>query len=438
MTKSNRIALAVIRSSLVWGGLASLGFYALLHAGLLHPESFRRYVTGNWVEYVETIAFFVGLSELVLRAFEIAEQSTSVHEPLLGGRPAEPRPAIEAVVLLDRLAELPNQRQNHYLPRRLRDALEWVSRKSSADTLDDQLKHLATVAANRAHAGYAYVRLITWVIPIVGLLGTVISLPAAAPLISAKSPAKPLPDMIERTTDPTTAFDTLALALGLSSVLLVGQFLVNRMERRLLDEVEVRATGELAGRFEQWGDTNPHLGVVRRMAETVLNATERIVGRQAELWKSTIDSAHQRWSELSDATQRQLEEALAKGLTQSLQAHAQQLTAAETAHSQRNHEHWERIQKALTETAAATRSQQGELAKQGEVLLRVVEATGQVSRLEESLNKNLASLAGAQHFDETMLNLSAAIHLLNARLGQLSALAPSLVPKATAKAGRAA
>lgn len=426
MTKSNQIALAVIRSSLVWGGLASLGFYALLHAGLLHGESVRRYFTGNWVEYVVTIAFFVGLSELVLRAFDIAEQSTSDSEPLLGGRPAEPRPAIEAVVLLDRLAELPNQRQNHYLPCRLRDALQWVSRKGSADTLDDQLKHLASVDVERAHSAYGLVRLLIWTVPLLGVLGTVIGIKAAPVQLPATALAAAAP------------YDSVALALGVSIVLLVGQFLVSRMERRLLDEIEVQATAELAGRFEQMGDTNPHLGVVRRMAETVLKATERIVGRQTELWKSTIDSAHQRWSELSDTTQRQLEEALAKGLTQSLQAHAQQLTAAETAHSQKNQEHWERIQKALTETAAATRSQQGELAKQGEVLLRVVEATGQVSRLEESLNKNLASLAGAQHFDETMLNLSAAIHLLNARLGQLSALAPSFGAMDAAKAGRAA
>jgi MotA/TolQ/ExbB proton channel family len=435
VTKSNKIALAVIRSSLVWGGLASLGFYALLHAGLLRGDGFQRYFAGHWVEYVETVIFFVGLSELVLRAFDIAEQSSAIKEPLLGARPAEPRPAIEAIVLLDRLAELPNQRQTHYLPRRLREALEWVSRKGSADTLDEQLKFLADVDADRAHSGYALVRLIIWAIPILGFLGTVIGITIAIAQLAPQALEASLPEV---TKGLGVAFDTTALALGLSMVLMFGQFQVDRMERRLLDEVDVRAAGELAGRFEQLGDANPHLGVVRRMAETVLKATERIVGRQAELWKTTIDSAHQRWSDLNDTTQRQLEAALGKGLTQSLQAHAQQLTEAEAAHSQRNHEHWDRIQKALTETTQATRSQQAELVKQGEVLMRVVEATGQVARLEESLNKNLASLAGAQHFDETMLNLSAAIHLLNARLGQLSALAPSVALKETAKPGRAA
>ena len=67
----------------------------------------------------------------------------------------------------------------------------------------------------------------------------------------------------------------------------------------------------------------------------------------------------------------------------------------------------------FTQTAHA---QQAELARQGEILLRVVEATGHVSKLEEQLNRNLAALAGAQHFEETLLNLAATVNLLNARL----------------------
>jgi hypothetical protein len=51
------------------------------------------------------------------------------------------------------------------------------------------------------------------------------------------------------------------------------------------------------------------------------------------------------------------------------------------------------------------------------VLTRVVEATGQVARLEETLNRNLAALSGSQNFEETLMSLAAAIQLLSARLG---------------------
>ena len=59
------------------------------------------------------------------------------------------------------------------------------------------------------------------------------------------------------------------------------------------------------------------------------------------------------------------------------------------------------------------------MSKQGEVLGQVVEATGNVIKLEEALNENLQSLAGSKNFEETVMSLSAAIHLLNTRLGQI-------------------
>jgi len=42
------------------------------------------------------------------------------------------------------------------------------------------------------------------------------------------------------------------------------------------------------------------------------------------------------------------------------------------------------------------------------------------------LNRNLAALAGARHFQQTVMSLAAAIHLLNARLAEPPAVAPSI------------
>jgi hypothetical protein len=75
------------------------------------------------------------------------------------------------------------------------------------------------------------------------------------------------------------------------------------------------------------------------------------------------------------------------------------------------------MQAALVESAGVAVAQQEQLNRQSDVLLRVLEATGQVRRLEEALNSNLASLAGAHHFEETVVGLSAALQLLSANLG---------------------
>jgi hypothetical protein len=61
---------------------------------------------------------------------------------------------------------------------------------------------------------------------------------------------------------------------------------------------------------------------------------------------------------------------------------------------------------------------QAEMVRQGEVMQRAVEACGDVTRLEDSLNHNLSALAGAKHFEQTVMSLAAALNLLGARLAE--------------------
>ena len=77
------------------------------------------------------------------------------------------------------------------------------------------------------------------------------------------------------------------------------------------------------------------------------------------------------------------------------------------------------MQIALVEAAGATVRQQEQLIRQSDVLLKVVDATGQIATLEESLDRNLAAVQKAHNFEEMAINLSAAIQLLGARLGNL-------------------
>jgi predicted alpha/beta-hydrolase family hydrolase len=60
----------------------------------------------------------------------------------------------------------------------------------------------------------------------------------------------------------------------------------------------------------------------------------------------------------------------------------------------------------------------GELGRKAEVLERAVAAAGEVVRLEDALNHNLNALAGAKHFEQTVLSLAAAVNMLSARLAE--------------------
>ncbi len=48
----------------------------------------------------------------------------------------------------------------------------------------------------------------------------------------------------------------------------------------------------------------------------------------------------------------------------------------------------------------------------------MLQATGNVIKLEDALNQNLCASSGAKNFEDTVMSLSAAIHLLSSRLGR--------------------
>ncbi len=437
MSRTNRILVSIFRWPVFWGILATLGFYGLLRGGVISGEFAHRYFDSHPILRVEVAMFFIAAAALVLKGFEVAAQF-AVHKLKLMS-PREPNAQSVAVAgeLLTELEHAGPVAHQSYLYRRLRDVLLHVHRKQEADGLDEQMRYLAESDASRAQASYGLVRIVVWAIPMLGFLGTVVGITMAIALIGDEQVAQ------KSSTDAmvaalATAFDTTGLALALTIPLMFAKFSVERFESRLMDEVDERVNADLLGRFEVLGSAaDPQAASIRRMGEQVVAASERLVERQATLWQTTISAAHEQWSQLSGGLSMQMEATLVSALERSLKTHAGQLAAAERAATEQNRRHWEDVQKALVKSSDATLAQQGELVRHGEVLLKVVDATGQIRQLEEQLNRNLTSLAGAKHFEEMVTSLAAAIQLLSARLGRDAAAGPAVQltePRAAHKA----
>jgi hypothetical protein len=231
-------------------------------------------------------------------------------------------------------------------------------------------------------------------------------------------------------------FDTTALALSFTMLLMFVQFLIDRMETQVLEAVEERASDELLGRFEVTGtSSDPHIHAVERIGHAVVKSSEQLVARQVELWQQSIAAAHDHWQRLSQKTTEQLQTALSTALGQSLNQYAAQLAKSEQQAAEQLQARWEQWQTALSQNARLMHAQQQELIKQGELMTQAIRVAGDVVQLEKALNQNLAALAGSRNFEETVMSLAATIHLLNARLGKL-ADAPHVELKAVR--GRAA
>lgn len=436
MSKINRFASAVMRSSMLWGGLASLGFFALIHTGTLQGEFFHRYFAGHWINYTETIMFFIALAQLILRSSDLAEQRAGLKKSPFDETVPVGDAKAETTHLLEQLQNAPHAERSHYLPRRLRETLESILRKETADELQADLRFHSEIDAMRAHGGYAMIRLIIWAIPILGFLGTVIGITMAIAALDPKA--------LEKSMDTVTAglgvaFDTTALALALSMVLMFVQYFVDNQEQRLLAAVDDRAADLLTPRFPLAGSTDdPQMQAVRRMAEAVIGAVERTVGKQAELWRDVMTAADDRWRQVASIGSDQLEASFSSAIDRSMETHRQHLLSAEEASAERTHLRWLGVQQALESCATGTRGLQADLARQADAMLRLVDATGHIRVLEDSLNRNLTSLASAQHLQETLLNLSATVNLLNARLERIAPSSPYLNSAAATLASKAA
>ncbi|HJQ78453.1 MAG TPA: MotA/TolQ/ExbB proton channel family protein, partial [Lacipirellulaceae bacterium] len=230
-TTDQRHAIAdwAIRQPLVWGLVVGTWFYALLYQGVIDSPKLWRYMAGHWVEVVEGAFFFVGMAMLVLRLVEIAGQRKSDALTTLGAVPPGGQRVEDCEGLLAKLEKLPARIQQSYLARRLREAVEFVRRKGSADSLDVQLRHLEELDAVNMHSAYATLRIIIWAIPILGFLGTVIGITVA---IASLSPTALEQSMSDVTKGLGVAFDTTAQALALTMILMFTKALVEKAESR--------------------------------------------------------------------------------------------------------------------------------------------------------------------------------------------------------------
>lgn len=415
---SLRAAIGSLGWPLIVGAASCSMFYVLILRGPLQSDLLVRYFTAHPVSYAATALVFIGLASLMFRLWDILGQyfslnTASLPELIPGGQPIK-----DASDLLDDLEDWPARLQRSYFGRRIRDSLDFVERTGSSEGLRDELKFLNDAAEEEQHESYSLARIVIWATPMLGFLGTVIGITTAlGSLDSAELAASPKTAMDKLLSGLYVAFDTTTLALSLSLISMFVKFFVERLETNLLRVVEHKTDQEIIGRFDAPSSYDPNVVAIRRMAEEVVDSTEQLAIRQAEIWQASIEAAHGQWSELVGTAGDELQDSLAQSLRDSLSELREELKQSNETMTKSSTEQWERWQAALNDSTSAMREQQEEMVKQGVVMNKALEATSDVIKLETALNQNLRSLAGAKHFEDTVMSLSAAIHLLNSRLG---------------------
>jgi biopolymer transport protein ExbB/TolQ len=436
-------------------------FYLIVTRPALRDTLAYRYFCGHPIEVWTTWLFCWGMAALGWKTWRLGAQRAALRQPLLPVPAGRPVSVTEVPKLLQALGTLPRRMRDTWLVRRLHDALGYVQQRGSATTLEKRLGVLADRDAEELEGSYDLVRNVTWAIPILGFLGTVVGITIAIANISPEQLQESLSDMVGGL---AVAFDTTALALTLSMGMVLAKFLVERTERAVLARVDAATEEILLHRFEaQDAQTHLFLGVVEGVANAVMRATQEAWREQGQLWTRAVE-------QVGEAQVAALERAANEMIAQSGQVARQmaadqnyrfadivkRLETLEQASSallaglrevgrewlaeSRDEAHQRSVeqetqfarflsaleaarqawQDSLGEAAARLSVAQTDAARQTEMIAQLVLDGGRIEAMQKTLNLNLAALTNVQALDETIHSLAAAAHLLTGRAVRLA------------------
>lgn len=387
-------AETVFRSPVLTGVAAAGVFYLGFQKVVLplvpsYQASLETLFCGHPLAYGTTILFWIGMAALGGKWLSVrADRGALKWKPQLDSTSGS---AISNAATLNKsFTQLPSKARDTWLAQRFQGIAKFVLGRRTASGLNSHLEYLAEFAAEQLYGSYSLVRTITWAVPILGFLGTVIGITAA---IENLDPATLDTSFKLVASGLGVAFGTTALSLSLSLVLVFFSAFVEKTQKSVLAEVEILAL-DLATKFfpEEEQAASPLVEAESAAAKRLLEQTESLLKKHASLWESNLRELRTSWGETLIRHQSELESSLSTAVSQTLAGCRDSLSQQTAA------------QKVLAESLDQMSVSQRQLAETQQAI---------ILRLEN--NDSTASL------DETLHTLSAAVHLLTSRVSSSKA-----------------
>jgi biopolymer transport protein ExbB/TolQ len=352
-----------------------------------------------------------GLMDLLLKSTRLPVEFKALREKWLP--PSRGREPIEnATLLLEKLHALPAWQQESRQGRWLREMLEVIADKGSAQTCREDHQRILDRESEKLHNEYGLVRFVTGVTPILGFLGTVVHFGTALSGMSFDNMTARLPDIVG---EMGMAFNTTTVALAASMTTMMGMFFCERIERGLMRSTERYIEREILSRFESREQPlEPLLRVLQSAHETALSAISHSLDGHLDRWAGKIDGllkkfdAHQGQAASAWQTaQKTLQEQHEAHFAQSEERFREILNSVDSAESK----HLAMIQ-IMLEEAATFRE---DIAGFTRTLELIAKGEGKLAEVQDTLSTNLSLLQQSGQIDEALHGLTAAIHILTAR-----------------------
>ncbi|VAX41508.1 probable biopolymer transport protein [hydrothermal vent metagenome] len=418
----------IISSPIVWGIVFTFGFYALIPYLPVYRDFITRYFCSHPLEYASAGLFFIGMTILAFKGLQIHSEKTALTDAVLNEEQLyQLSDFVErSAALQKQVNNAPESFRKSCLGQRLGDIASHVQSRKSTSGLEEHLKYLAELAAERLHGSFALVRTITWAVPILGFLGTVIGITIAIANVTPEQLDSSLGNV---TGGLAVAFDTTALALAMSLVIVFSSFLAERNEQNILSRVEAFGLKRIAPLFPPQAESHSVKEITQAESEAamlLIQRTESLIDQQMTLWQETLEATRLRWTDALDGQKAQFDSALQQGISETLTNHHQLLAEVRggfltdfekvsqnlLSGISNNVTSW---QSQMQQNTELNIQQQVALLKQGELLSGVVEQEKELAQLQKLLTQNMNALRETETFEETIHSLTAAVHLLTAR-----------------------
>jgi biopolymer transport protein ExbB/TolQ len=374
------------------------------------------------VEWVEVVLFCCALGTLLGKLMQNRRERAACRRTVVPAWDGKPVPVEEAIPIFAGLNKLPRGLQKTYLVQRVSSVLDFVIQRKCADDLDDHVRTLADNDALALEHSFALTRFITWAMPILGFLGTVLGITRA---IAGITPEVLEHDLSKVTDGLSYSFDATALALGLTMITMFCSFLVERFEQGVLEEVDRVVDRELAHRWVRHNaESGPFIDAVQQNSRILLDATGKLVNTQAEIWARTLAETERRAQETYASQSERMTTALETAMEQTLTGHAARLAALEKQSLELSTKLLEQLAALSSAVRDTGREQQAAIVRFSDSMAAQAVALNQLQKneqhllqLQKSLQHNLNTIVGAGTFEQALHSLLAAIHLLSARAG---------------------
>ncbi len=421
--------IAVLPSLVIpicFGLILYMGLLVVMGQGYITNETAVRYISGHPISKLTLVLFFVGVASLTLIAVNLFKQFSALDNIELVpatnalGEDSAATASMDAdadltLHYLEQLDGASNTDQSYYLWSRLNDAVHHVDR-NGPNGLTEHLQYLAVQDQEFQEQKYSLVRILIWATPMLGFLGTVLGISAALGSIDV-GPDNDFAKMMTGLRGSLyVAFDTTALALILSMILMFGQFLVDRFESQLLRNVESRSMDILSRCFELDKDGGSATGAMERIGKTVLLATHEVVQKQTELWERSMKSAERAWVDsvtgANQAASENLETAVDRAVENMAHYLGQTIGRADESFEHR----WNQWQVSLGENVRRLREHQHELVTQTDLVHQLLAQISDLGKQQIETEDREKVMATNAELESTLKELSTVLGRLDDRI----------------------